>query len=140
MLAESAVSTCTLVAFAIHAAVGCCLHHAHTSADGFGFVHAGCDADLHNLQGGTSGADDSEHESDDHPNPGNACDEGQCSYVLSDSSAFELFEASFAMHIWADVLERSPEVNDGSPVRNLNIASATSTAPKLRALLEVWRL
>lgn len=139
MLAKSAVSTCTLVAFAIHAAIGCCLHHAHTWKGDFGFGHASCHADHCHSQDAANN-EGGDQNSDDHPHPRRDCDEGQCSYAQLDTSAFDLFGSSLATNIWGDVLEVAPGLDDGRPVFNLGVAVPAPSALKLRAILEIWRL
>ncbi len=144
MLPKSAVTICTLLAFAVHAAVGCCLHHAHAWESG-PCTAGGCGGEDHaHVHDGESHSDSSGEGADDDksehtPHQPVQCDEGECSYLQSDAVVF-LAAPSLAADICVPAAEAHFDSSSDGWMRDQGVPLACESALKVRALLQSWRL
>lgn len=144
MLFQRVATICTLIAFAVHAAVGCCLHHAHAWEFGACSPRAcGGDNHAHSHDGPShsdTGGEAAEHDKSEHaPQDPAQCDEGRCSYLQSDAVVF-LAARSLAADVCVIVPEAHHDSGSDEWMRDQGVPFASESALKVRALLQLWRL
>ena len=155
---HSIITILTTVAVALHAMLGCCVHHDHSCCDSHGLAaviqHADADCSHdhdshghHQHEDANSSGEDAENDrGHQHQHDGgqpHGCDEGDCSFTsVQRTSDLELM-LTFSM--WCQTLVDVTHADAMDSLVALNLAAESPPDPltdsgTARAISQVWRL